>query len=533
MTEPHSPNAPGTSRLILGLWLLTAAVFLPAVRCGYVNWDDGKYVAQNPVVLGGLSWANCRHALTDVIFSNWAPLTILSYQLDATLFGKAAWGFHLTNVLLHATTVAILAVALTRMTGAPGRSIAVAALFGLHPLRVESVVWIAERKDVLSVFFFVLTMLFYERYCRSPTPRRFVPVAIGMLASLLAKSTLVTLPVLLLLVDIWPLGRIGRVGPRPEASDPPRAGRYPLVSWRAAIVEKLPLIGLAVVFSAVTIIAQGGAIQSAQSLPLATSRLPNALHAFAWYLATTIWPTGLKPFYRHAASELSAVSIAGCGLVAVAWGVMITISARRRPSLAVGLAWFGVALLPMLGIVAQPGFQGHADRFTYVPHIGLFLTAVWLVADVADRWRVPHTWQAGGVVATVAVLAAATLWQIPIWRSPDTLWPAMIRRDPACSMAQMKYANHLVATRRLAVAEAHYLAAIEHATNDWPGHVCRITSLSNLACLYHDLGQADRARTARDLAVAIDPNDVAVEQMLEHLRGLGRLGSREGPAGAP
>ena len=156
MTEPHSPNTPGTSRLILGLWLLTAAVFLPAVRCGYVNWDDGKYVAQNPVVLGGLSWENCRHALTDVIFSNWA----------------------------------------------------------------------------------------------------------------------------LLLVDIWPLGRIGRVGPRPEASDPARAGRYPLVSWRAAIVEKLPLIGLAVVFSAVTIIAQGGAIQSAQSLPLVTSRLPNALHAF-------------------------------------------------------------------------------------------------------------------------------------------------------------------------------------------------------------------------------------------------------------
>jgi len=526
--RPSSSVQRKTTALIFGLWLVTVLVFLPAICCSFVNWDDGRYVAQNPVVLGGLSWRNCSHAFTDVIFGNYAPLTILSYQIDATLLGTGAWCFHLTNVLLHATTVAILATVLARMTGAPGRSLAVAALFGLHPLRVESVVWIAERKDVLSVLFFAVTLFFYERYCRAPSPRRFLAVTLGMVASLLAKSTLVTLPALLLLLDFWPLGRIGRPFSKSTARDSAANGRYPAVSWGHAVGEKLPLFGLAAVFSLLTIVAQGGAIQSDRSLPLLTSRLPNALHAFAWYLATTIWPTGLRPFYRHAASELSTVAIAGYGLVALAYAVVIAIAARRRPELAVGLAWFGVALLPMLGIVAQPGFQGHADRFTYVPHIGLFLAAVWLLGDVADRLRVPHSWQAGWTVATVTLLSAATLWQIPIWRSPDTLWPAMILRDPACAMARMKYANHLVATRRLAEAEPHYLAAIEHATDDWPGHVCRITSVCNLACLYHDLGRSDRARAARDLAVEIDPDDVAVVRMLEQLGGTDS-GAEKGP----
>ena len=151
------------------VWLMTAAVFLPAVRCGFVNWDDGKYVFQNPIVLRGLTLDGIRHACSDVIFCNWAPLTVLSYQLDATLFGTAPWGFHLSSVLLHATSVALLCVCLCRMTGAVWPSVAVALVFGLHPLRVESVAWIAERKDVLSVFFLMLALLAYERYCRSPS----------------------------------------------------------------------------------------------------------------------------------------------------------------------------------------------------------------------------------------------------------------------------------------------------------------------------------------------------------------------------
>ena len=502
--------------LLVGL--VTTAVFLPAVRCGFVNWDDGKYVFQNPVVLQGLTWDGFRHACSDVIFCNWAPLTVLSYQLDATLFGTAPWGFHLTSVLLHATSVALLCVCLCRMTGAVWPSVAAAVIFGLHPLRVESVIWIAERKDVLSVFFLMLALLAYERYCRSPSAGRYAVVGLWMLASLLAKATLVTLPVLLLLFDVWPLERlrIPGIGPSADPAGPP--GRYGAVSWRAAVIEKIPLLVLAAVFALITMATQGDAIQTEQHVPLLTARLPNALYATVWYVWKTFWPTGLRPFYRHAASELSPPVVAACGAAVVATAVAALRLAGRRPFVAVGLAWFAVALLPVLGIVAQPGFQSRADRFTYVPHVGLCMALVWWAAAVAEEWRLSRRWQLAGMVAVTVALAAVTLRQIPMWSNSDTLWTTMIRQDPTCAMAHMKYANHLVATRRLAAAEPHYRAAIDAATADWPGHVCRITSLSNLACLYYDLGDHARARATRDLAVAIDPDDVAVRQMLEHVR---------------
>jgi protein O-mannosyl-transferase len=505
-------------RVALLVWLVTAAVFLPAVRCGFVNWDDGKYVFQNPLVLQGLTLDGFRHACSDVIFCNWAPLTVLSYQLDATLFGTAPWGFHLSSVLLHATSVALLVVCLCRMTGALWPSAAAALMFGLHPLRVESVVWIAERKDVLSVFFLVLALLAYERYCRSPGVWRYAMVGFWMLASLLSKATLVTLPVLLLLLDIWPLERLCIPGVGRPVDDARPAARYGAVSWRASVVEKFPLLVLAATFALVTMATQGDAIQTEQSLPLVTARLPNALYATVWYVWKTFCPTGLRPFYRHAASELSPLVVVSCGAAIVATALAAVRLAARRPFVTVGLAWFAVALLPMLGIVAQPGFQSRADRFTYVPHVGLLMALVWWAAAVAGEWRLPRRWQLLGMVAVAVALAVVTLRQIPMWTNSDTLWTTMIRQDPTCAMAHMKYANHLVATRRLPAAEPHYLAAIEQATDDWPGHVCRITSLSNLACLYYDLGDHARARTARDLAIEIDPDDEAVQQMVEHVQ---------------
>ena len=500
------------------VWLVTAAVFLPAVRCSFVNWDDGKYVFQNPIVLRGLTLDGIRHACSDVIFCNWAPLTVLSYQLDATLFGTAPWGFHLSSVLLHATSVALLCVCLCRMTGAVWPSVAVALVFGLHPLRVESVAWIAERKDVLSVFFLMLALLAYERYCWSPGAGRYACVGLWMLASLLSKATLVTLPVLLVLLDVWPLERLRIPGVGQPEEAPGQPARYGAVSWLAAVVEKIPLLVLAAVFAVVTMATQGDAIQTEQSLPLMTARLPNALYATVFYVWKTFWPTGLRPFYRHAASELSPLVVAACGVAIVATAVTAVRLAGRRPFVTVGLAWFAVALLPVLGIVAQPGFQSRADRFTYVPHVGLLMALVWWAAAVAAEWRLSRRWQLLGMVAVTVSLTVVTLRQIPMWTNSDTLWTTMIRQDPTCAMAQMKYANHLVATRRLAAAEPHYRAAIEQATDDWPGHVCRITSLSNLACLYYDLGDHARARTARDLAIEIDPDDVAVRQMLEHVQ---------------
>ena len=500
------------------VWLVTTAVFVPSVRCGFVNWDDDKYVCQNPLVLRGLSWDGFHHACSDVLISNWAPLTVLSYQLDATLFGTAPWGFHLTSVLLHATSVALLCVCLCRMTDAVWPSVAVSLVFGLHPLRVESVVWIAERKDVLSVFFLMLSLRAYERYCRSPVGWRYAMVGLWMFAGLLAKATLVTLPVLLLLLDVWPLERLRMPGIGRPLDDAGQPGRYGAVSWWAAVVEKVPLLVLAAVFALVTMATQSDAIQTEQSVPLVTARLPNALYATVWYVWKTFWPTGLRSFYRHAASELSPLVVAACGTVIVATAVTAVRLAGRRPFVPVGVAWFAVALLPVLGIVAQPGFQSRADRCTYVPHVGLLMALVWWAAAAAEEWRLPRRWQLLGMVAVTVALSAVTLRQITMWTNSDTMWTNMIRQDPSCAMAHMKYANHLVATRRFAAAEPHYLAAIDRATDDWPGHVCRITSLSNLACLYYDLGDHARARIARDLAVAIDPDDVAVRHMLQHVR---------------
>ena len=505
---------PGLVAATIGL--VTLALFLPAVWCGFVNWDDGRYVYDNPLVLGGLSAAAARHAFTDVVFSNWAPLTILSYQLDATLFGTGPAGFHATNVLVHAVSASLLYLALVRMTGAAGPSAVAALLFALHPLRVESVVWIAERKDVLSVLFLMLALLAYERYCRSPGIGRYAAVAAAMLGSLLCKSTLVTLPALLLLLDVWPLGRVAV----PGVGRPLRGGGspapYAALSWRQAVLEKIPLFVLSIVFAAITLGVQAGAIQGEEAMPLLAARIPNAIYAGNWYLWKTIWPTGLCPFHRHVGADLplgllAALAANLVALAAVGWKL-----ARPLPFLAWGLAWFAVAALPMLGIV-QAGFQGCGDRFTYVPHIGLVTAAVWAVAALARRLRLPGAWLTAATALLCVALSVGTLRQIRIWSNSETLWTSMLRQDPANFMAHLKLANYLVAAGRLREAEPHYRAAVEHAPNDRPGHVCRMTALANLACLYFDLGDRERAWVIRDRALAIDADDVAVRRMVEHV----------------
>jgi len=225
------------------LGLLTFLVFLPAVRCGFVDWDDDVYVTDNPLVLGGLTAEGVRGAFTSVVFHNWAPLTILSYQLDTTLFGRDPWGFHLTNVVIHAVSAGLLASVLLRMTGRMAASLLAATLFAIHPLRVESVVWISERKDVLCVLFLMLALLAYDRYTRNPGGLRYLAVAAAMLAGLLAKSTLVTLPLLLLILDAWPLGRV-----RGLAADGAAASRPARPLWWL-VAEKIPLLCLSLLFS--------------------------------------------------------------------------------------------------------------------------------------------------------------------------------------------------------------------------------------------------------------------------------------------
>jgi len=436
------------------LALVTAAVFLPAVRCGFVNLDDNLYVYENPVVTRPISVDSIRKACTGTFVANWAPITMLSYQLDAAVFGVRPWGFHLTNVLLHAAATALMFVALARMTGSPGPSAAAALIFGLHPMRVESVAWISERKDVLSVFFLALTLLAYDQFTRRPGLGRYLTVVAMMAASLASKATLVTLPLLLLLCDIWPCGRIAAAHmtqwlPRPAAG-PAR----PVVTLRRAILEKLPLFAVAIAFTWITVLAQGDALDDNMHRPLVEQRLPNAIFATGFYLWRFAVPLNLIPYYPPIDPRESAiwvaVSAAAClGLLAVA-GAQV----RSRPYIAWGLAWFFVSLLPVSQIV-QTGGHGYADRYSYIPHLGLCVAVVWAVADgcFGVPTRSVHVTALAGVTA---VLATLTVVQIGVWKDSLTLWRHCLAYEQRAALPHYNFACALSDSGDKASAEAEY-----------------------------------------------------------------------------
>jgi len=505
--------ARGRDGLICFLLGVTAfLVFLPAVRCAFVNWDDNSYVYDNPLVLNGLSIRGIQRAFTDVVFCNWAPLTILSYQLDATLFGREPWGFHLTNVLYHAVAVAVLYIALQRMTGSPGRSAVAALFFALHPLRVESVAWIAERKDVLSVLFLFLAMLAYDGYCRRPGPWRYGLICAAMLASLLSKATAVTLPVLLLLLDVWPLGRLTIPGvDRPVRGDG-AVSPYPSRPWKAVMAEKLPLFALALVFAVVTLETQSTAIQSEGDMPFWTARLPNAIHATTWYIMKTFWPSGLHPVCEHTGVAGRPLwLVLGCTTACASLATLAAVSIRRLPAVTIGIAWFAISLLPMLGLVAQQGFQAYADRFTYVPHVGLVVAIVWALASWADRLRTPIRARTIAVGLVSLALAAVTSQQITNWRNSETLWRHALAVDPGNGMAHTKLGNTLLVAGDIAAAKRHYIAALE-CSGGAANVLCR------LAGVQFDLGEFDEARKLRDRAIAIDPDGEYTTWIVKKMR---------------
>jgi len=361
----------------LGLAALTLGAMGHAYANGFVNYDDNDYVVHNPEVKAGLSPAGAAWAFTTTHAANWHPLTWLSLQLDASLFGGgSAWGFHLSNVLLHAATVVLLFLALRRLTGAVWRSAAVAALFAVHPAHVESVAWVAERKDVLSGLFWMLTLLAYAWYAERPGWGRYLLVLAAFALGLMAKPMLVTLPCVLLLLDYWPLQRV-----------PAACGLAQTLSRKrlALLLEKLPLFALTGAACAMTVYAQqkGGAVNTLEQLPLG-DRLLNTVAAYAGYLGEMVWPTGLAPFYPHPRERLLLAQAGRAGLVlALITGLVLW--ARRRRYLTVGWLWFLGTLVPVIGLV-QVGGQAMADRYTYLPYIGLFIALVWGAADLAAPW---------------------------------------------------------------------------------------------------------------------------------------------------
>lgn len=393
--------------LCAGLILLVAAVFGQTVRYGFVNFDDDLYVYGNPTIQQGLSRENAVWAFTHVHSANWHPLTTLSHMLDCQLFGINPAGHHAVNVLLHAASAGLLFLVLRKLTGSLWRSAFVAAVFAIHPLRVESVAWISERKDVLSGLFFMLTIQAYVRYVRSPRWTRYAVVLIFFAAGLLAKPMLVTLPLVLLLLDYWPLQRV-----RPEAF------RWRIL--RDLIIEKLPFFALSAGSCVITFVVQqgAGAMEAMARLPL-LFRVGNALVASITYIGQMFWPVRLAVLYPLVPVELWKAVVS----LAILAGVTVAAIRLRRshPCLLTGWFWYLIMLLPVIGIV-QVGSQAHADRYTYLPEIGLAVALTWLVPGYAAGWRRLRAATAGLALLVVAVLAVGSHKQVSCWQNSEALW---------------------------------------------------------------------------------------------------------------
>jgi len=436
---------PSRSSIAILLWLSAAAAYLPTLGYGFVPWDDQEYVTGNPGLETGLTAHAIARSLTTPDYSNWTPLTMLSYAVDYRFYGQWAGGYHLTNLLLHALATSLLFLALARMTGAPGRSAFVAAVFGMHPLHVESVAWVSERKDVLSGVFFVATLWTYARYAARPTAARYAAVAGFLVLGLLSKPMLVTTPLVLLLLDVWPLRRL----------DPGNL-RKALGSGSACLLEKLPLLGLAGAAAWVTYHVQS--VTPLADVRLAT-RLMNLPLTYVWYLEKTFWPRGLVFFYPLVPGSLSPLNagLALLGLLAVTLLVLVLL--RRAPYLATGWFWYLGMLVPVVGLV-QVGDQAYADRYAYLPPIGVVLGVTWGVHALARRARADGRALAVLAGATLAVLVALTSLQIPVWQDGVSLGEHALLAAPPTATAHFILAAGLLERGRYPEARQHALIAI-------------------------------------------------------------------------
>jgi tetratricopeptide (TPR) repeat protein len=439
----------GVRRLpaFLLLFALGFALYLPTARNGFVNLDDNTYIYENPQVLRGLTAETALWALTSIEHANWYPLRRLSHLVDASLFGMWAGGHHLVSALWHAAAAGLLFLALELMTGARWRSFAVAALFAAHPLQVESVAWAAERSNVQAGFFFALALLLWARYARRPGAGRYAAALAGVALGMVAKPSLVTLPLLLLLLDVWPLGRAGPPGGAPWKPSSPALGRL--------LLEKAPMLALAAASGAIAVVAHRrfGALESLESLPLA-ARLGNALLSTWRYLAKLLWPEGLAVHYLHAGRDLPLGLAAAAGLGLAALTALAVATARRRPWIALGWLWYLGMLVPVSGIV-QFGRHALADRFAYLPGIGVFALLVWLAAEAAPRGPRRPAALAVAAAAAVAALAAATVGQARFWRDNFTLYAHTLEVTPGNWFIENNLGMALLAEGRTAEAIEH------------------------------------------------------------------------------
>jgi cytochrome c-type biogenesis protein CcmH/NrfG len=537
----------------------TAVVYSRVRSAEFVNFDDQNYVGENAHVQAGLTWKTFTWALQSTEWDNWHPLTWLSHALDCQLYGLNPAGHHLTNVLLHILNVLLLFLLLTRATAAPGRSLLVAALFALHPFNVESVAWVAERKNVLSTLFFLLALGAYGWYAMKPNLRRYSLVAALFVLGLAAKPMVITLPFVLLLLDYWPLRRTEKPGqpvaPRPKGRKKTPGQTDVLVSnaafslpstpWSRLILEKVPLLVLSCGSAVITVLAQktGGAVRSLEVFSFSV-RLQNALYAYAMYVWKAFWPTRLAVLYPHPGPTLTALQLGFAAVFLVAVSVLVWQMRRTRPYLVTGWLWYLGTLVPVIGLI-QVGQQAMADRYAYVPLIGIFVMLVWGADDWADSKKINLPARVAAAAIILIGLSILTWRQIAYWQDSDALWSHAValtennlfaednvgksllrqgrpqdalphlqnavRIDPRDPTRRINFASGLAQSGRSQDALREYENAIPLASDPEVKSRCYATT----AILYGMLGDYSKARESYRQALQVDPAEGP--QIEEHL----------------
>ena len=473
------------------LVLLVAAVFGQTARFGFVNYDDPDYVSGNPVVKKGLTLQGAVWALTYGRIGHWHPLTWLSHMADCQIYGLWAGGHHLTNVALHAAAAALLFLVLRDMTGKMWRSAFVAAVFAIHPLRVESVAWIAERKDVLSGVFFMLTLWVYAQYVRRPSRGRYVGMTLLYGLGLLSKNTLVTLPFVLLLLDYWPLKRIAD-------------GGSPVSDLKPLLLEKIPLFLLSIGSCVVTALVPEK-ITDGYQLPI-WLRVGNALVAYVTYLRQMMFPAGLANPYPYPPDGVPfwQAALAFVLLVAISAGVFV--GRNQRPFLLMGWLWYLGVMVPMIGIV-QISYYAHADRYTYLPEIGLAIAGTWAVAEWSAGWKFRRAVSGGLMAVIIAALMVCAAIQTSFWKSSEPLWNHTLAVTSNNSFAHNNLAVALLQKGDVDGAIVH----LREAVAIWPDYAQAQNNLGNALL---QKGRLDEAIARYQKALAIQPDNIEVQNNL-------------------
>ena len=483
-----------TAKICLALAAITLLVYLPMLWHGFVNYDDPDYITGNPHVQAGLTWPGIVWAFQSGEASNWHPLTWISHMADWQLFGKHAAGHHLVNLLFHTANALLLFILLNRLTGTLWRSAFVAALFAWHPLHVESVAWAAERKDVLSAFFWMLTLLAYVRYAglskvHSQKSKVFYLLALAMFAcGLMSKPMVVTLPFVLLLLDFWPLGRITNHESR-------------ITNLSRLVLEKLPFFALTAASCVITYTVQRGALWSATSLPL-PFRLENAVMSYGRYLSKMFWPVDLALIYPYPHHWPLAAVITVTALLAM-WSVLFLWWARRFPYLAVGWFWYLGTLVPAIGLV-QAGVQSMADRYTYLPSIGLFIIVAWGLNDLLNSHpqRTMITAAAGGL-ALIGCLAVTSI-QLNYWRDSVAIFLHTVQATTDNYAADDCLGKALEENGRLDDAAKFYALCVQ-TQPDYP------MGQFDLGLILLQHGKSDEASNHLATAAQLVPNNPVIQ----------------------